>query len=217
MATPWSSSRTQLQNKLGRGRTSSLLERFEFVERTRPVFVQQPRERAVGEQAAASLAGRTIIRFVARIADALDFRAASRARLPVAAVNRHFGTKRGDLLGKFAVGFSTQPISRFDQYRPRSVVESSDFIVSQLLRHGYGRKLCAMQDLVGVRVSDTAENVWVGERALQRVIGRSQGRGKRVEARVERFDTACHQRLETGLPLDHAQCGAALSARFGKP
>ena len=103
-------------------RISSLLQGFEFVERARPVLVQQAGKRAIGEQAAAGLALRTIVSLVARVADALDLGPASRTRLAVAAVNRHPGTKCGYLFGKRAGRFGSQPIGPFEQRRTGRVV-----------------------------------------------------------------------------------------------
>src|SRR5208282_847289 len=116
-------------------RFKSLLEGFEFVKRTRPVLVQQAGKRAIGEQAAASLAGRTIVGLVAGIADALDLGPAARARLAIATVNCHAGTKRSNLLRKCAGGFGAQAIGPFEQRRTRGAVESFDLLDTQLLRH----------------------------------------------------------------------------------
>src|SRR5580700_776370 len=74
-----------------------------------------------------------------------------------------------------------------------------------------------MQNFVGVRVADAAENMRVGKRSLQRMIGCSQSPGKRIEARVEWFDTAGTQRLKARFALDHAKRRAPLRPRFGQP
>src|SRR5512146_1370461 len=62
------------------------LERLQFIERARPIRVQQAREAPVGEQHAASLAAGAIIGFVIGIANSLDGFAAARARFAVAPV-----------------------------------------------------------------------------------------------------------------------------------
>ncbi|HZC47062.1 MAG TPA: hypothetical protein VE243_11340 [Candidatus Acidoferrum sp.] len=74
-----------------------------------------------------------------------------------------------------------------------------------------------MQYLVGIRVADTAEDVRVGERPLERMIRRAKRRAECVEARVERLDTAGAERPQTGFSFNHAQSCAALRARFGEP
>src|ERR1700738_1585203 len=124
--------------------TSSLLERFEFVQRARPVLMQQAGKGAVGEQASAGLASRTIIGLVARIADALDFGATARARLAIAPVDRHAGPKRGYLLGKCAGCVGPQTLGPFDQRRARRIVKALGFLRSQVLRHRDRRELRAM-------------------------------------------------------------------------
>src|SRR5712692_6468204 len=114
---------------------SSFPEGLEFVERARPVLVQQAGKSAVGEQASSGLASRTIIGLVAGITYALDFGPTARAWLSIAAVDRHAGPKRGDLLGKCAGCFGPQALGPFDQRRARRVVEPLDFLRGQLLRH----------------------------------------------------------------------------------
>src|ERR1700735_287416 len=133
--------------------TSSRFERFEFVERTRPVLVHQSRKRAVGEQPASGLALCTIVRFVTCVADALDLGAASRARLSIEAVHGHLGTKRSHFFRKFIARFGAQAVRPFEQGRASAFVKPPEFIVGELLRHRNRRELCAMQDLVGVRVA----------------------------------------------------------------
>src|SRR6185295_17768325 len=44
---------------------------LELFERARPVFLEQPRQRAVGEQFPTGLAGRTVVHFIGGVADAL--------------------------------------------------------------------------------------------------------------------------------------------------
>src|SRR5258708_34553189 len=74
-----------------------------------------------------------------------------------------------------------------------------------------------MQNLVRIRIADTAKNVRVGERALQCVICPAQRAGECGEARLERFDTAGAQRLQAGLARDYVERGAALRPRFREP
>src|SRR5439155_24998991 len=62
---------------------------FQVLKRFRPVRAEEPRERAVGEQSSASLAGGTVIRLVARVDDSLDGSSASRTVLSVAAVDSY--------------------------------------------------------------------------------------------------------------------------------
>ena len=71
---------------------------LELLQRLRPVAAQQLRERAVGEELAARLAGRAVVRLVLRVDDPLDRRPADGTRLAVAAVHGHPLAERGHLL-----------------------------------------------------------------------------------------------------------------------
>src|SRR5260370_5731789 len=96
---------------------SSILESFQFVERARPVVVQQARKSAIGEQPATGLARRTVVSLVAGIADALDPGPAAWARFAIAAVDRHLMPKCGNLLGKSSGRLRPQAIGPFEQRR----------------------------------------------------------------------------------------------------
>src|SRR5262245_34960062 len=73
---------------------------LELFERAGPVFTEQTRQCAIGEETAARLAPGTVIGFVGRVPDALDRRAAHRTRLAEAAVRGHALAKRRDLRRK---------------------------------------------------------------------------------------------------------------------
>src|ERR1035438_8876321 len=77
------------------------LQGFQFLQRARPVLAEQTREAAVRQHLPPFLAARTIVGFVAGIADALDFLAAARARLAVAPMHGHPFAERGHLLRNF--------------------------------------------------------------------------------------------------------------------
>ena len=62
-----------------------------------PAVMQQPRQRSVGEDLAAGLAARAVVRFVLGVDDALYRCAADRAWLAVAPVHGHRVVERGDL------------------------------------------------------------------------------------------------------------------------
>src|SRR5438552_1752209 len=79
-------------------------EHFEFIRSLGPVFTQEPRQRTVGQQSPAGLARGAVVRLIGGVADALDFRAATRAELFIAAVNRHALPERGDSFGKALSG-----------------------------------------------------------------------------------------------------------------
>src|SRR5260221_12990821 len=75
---------------------------LELIQRLRPVLAQQTRQGAIGEQAAAGLARRTVVRFVPRGRDPLNGRAAPRTGLAVPPVRRDARPGRRHFFGKRA-------------------------------------------------------------------------------------------------------------------
>src|SRR5215216_4012022 len=73
---------------------------FHLFQRARPILVQKPRERAIGEQLATVLTARAVVRLIVGIDDTLHRRATHRTRLTVLAVYRHSFAERGDLFRK---------------------------------------------------------------------------------------------------------------------
>jgi len=74
----------------------------------------------------------------------------------------------------------------------------------------------AVQDLVGVRVADAAEEARVGQRALDGVVLGDQPRGERVACRRHDVDAARVERSERFTPLDDMERCAPLLARLGE-
>ena len=140
-------------------RRQRLLALLQLLERPRPVVLEQPRQRAIGQQLAAGLAGRTVVRFVRGVANALHRRAAHRTRLAVAAVHGHPVAKRRHLLGKRRrrSPSCSRCAPRRQRRRPwspcRRSISSSRHLRGQLHR----RHLRRVQDLVRVGVADAAE------------------------------------------------------------
>src|SRR4029078_9594433 len=60
-----------------------------LVKRARPVVLEQPRQRAIGQQAAAGLALRAVVALVVGVDNVLDQRTANRTRLLEAGVHPH--------------------------------------------------------------------------------------------------------------------------------
>ena len=73
-------------------------QRLQFLQGARPILLQEAGKGAVGQQAAAGLAGGAVVGLVAGVADALDFCAAARTRLIIAAMHCHLGPECGDVL-----------------------------------------------------------------------------------------------------------------------
>ena len=95
---------------------------FHFLERTRPVFAQQARQYAVGEEPPTGLAARTVVRLVVRVDNPRDRRPASRARFSVPSVDRHAFVKGGHFLGEAFAGFAPKSLGPFKE-RPLRCVE----------------------------------------------------------------------------------------------
>src|SRR5205814_1650830 len=116
----------------GDGRPSSPT--LELLQPSRPVLLQQARERAVGEERPARLAAGTVVRLVPRVDDPLYRRAADRTRLAVAAVDGHGRTEGGDALRKSGSDFVPQPLRPLTARRTDRVVQPSDLLITQLTR-----------------------------------------------------------------------------------
>src|SRR5215475_12324140 len=73
-----------------------------------------------------------------------------------------------------------------------------------------------MENLVGVRVADAAEDTWIGQGALEGVVFPSQGDTERRQICVQDLEASGVVVAETGLTADQMQRRAALRARFGQ-
>ena len=169
--------------------TSSVTARFEFVERARPIFMHAG-AKGRGRRAGVRRSG------IARSNWSHCWRSGCAGPWRrIADKVAHSGHGRPSRVRK-AVTFSGN--SPAASARSRSVhsisvarVASYSRAISsarQLLRHRDRRELRAMQDLVGIGVADSAENVRVGQRALERMVRRAQrgaegGRGPRRAVR----------------------------------
>src|SRR6266705_989781 len=95
----------------------------ELVDRARPARLEQAREGAVGEDLAAGLTARAVVRLVLRVHDALHGRAAHRAGPAKPPVHRHALAKGGDLLRKSRACLLAQPLGPFGERHPRCIAE----------------------------------------------------------------------------------------------
>src|ERR1043166_1569124 len=73
-----------------------------------------------------------------------------------------------------------------------------------------------MQNLVGVRVADAAEEPRVGERTLDRVILQAKARGEILECRVEGLESSAAELGESVATANEMQRGAAFRSGFGE-
>jgi hypothetical protein len=69
-------------------------------------------------------------------------------------------------------------------------MEATDFLASQALRERDGGKPGGMQNLIGISVADSAEQMRIGERPLERMVLGSQSLRERIEARIKGFEPA---------------------------
>ena len=140
-----------------RARSNRTAGSLQLVDVARPARLQQPRQRAVRQHAAAGLAARAVVRLVVGIDDALHRRAAHGAGLAVAAVHRHVVAERRHLLPESRAGLGAQPVGPLGRAPPASRrTGAASARASSDLRQRQRRQPGAMQDLVRVRVADAA-------------------------------------------------------------
>ena len=199
------------------GRVAGLLfgEEFEFGEGAGPVGAEEAGEAAVGEEFAAGLASRAVIRFVVGVADALDGMAAARAGLLVTAVDGHAFAEGGDVFREVAGGFGAEAIGPSSETVTDGFIEANDFGVGEFLGKSEWAKLSLPEDLVGIGVADAGEEARVGESAFEGVIvGRKAG-GKLLEAGFEDFEASRIEGAEAGFAFDNVEGSAFFRAGFG--
>src|SRR5205807_6914741 len=112
---------------------------------------------------------------------------AARAGMAVLTVDGHLVAKRRDLLRELALRLCAQTLHPLAQRRSRGIVEPHDLLVRQPQRQSHRTELRAVEDLIRIRVADSAEQAWIGERAFERAIGRAQRGAELRERRLQRF------------------------------
>ncbi len=190
-------------------------EEFEFVEGAGPVFAEEAGEGAVGEEFAAGLAGGAVVGFVAGVADALDFGAAARAGLFVAAVDGHAFAEGGDFFGEFAGGLGAEAIGPLREAGADGFVEALDFGDGEFLGQRERREFGFPENFVGVGVADAAEEARIGEGALESVVGGEKSGGELLGSGVEDFEAAGIEGAEAVFAGDYVKRGALFGAGFG--
>src|SRR5436190_7066261 len=123
---------------------------FQLVDRARKRFLQQARQRAVGEDPAAGLATRAVVGLILGVDDPLHRGAADRAGLAVPAVDRHLLVKRGDFRRESGSGPRIEPLGPFDKNFPGRVIELLDLERLHLSGQCERRKARTMQDFVRI-------------------------------------------------------------------
>ncbi len=189
---------------------------LDVVDRLRPVVLQQPRKRAVREKLPAGLAARAVVALVLGVDDSLHRRIAYRAGLAVPSVHGHSLPKGGHGLGKTRSHLAPQDVGPAVQRGARCLVQARDLLGRQRPRQLQGRQPGGVQDLVGIGVADAAEEVRVGEGALERVILAVERRGEFLARNVERLDAAGIERLQRRLSAHHHERCALLRPGLGE-
>src|SRR5687768_12877229 len=189
---------------------------LELLDPLRPILLEQPRERAVGEQSPLGLATRTVVRLVVRIANALDGGPAHGTRLAVLPVHSHFRAKRRHFLRKLAISLRTKALHPFAQYGLRRVVDPADLLVGESRRERHRRHAAAVENLVRVGVTDAAEESRVRKGALDRVILRAQSLRELVDRALERLQPAAIELDQRLLTSNQMQRRTLLRSGFGQ-
>src|SRR5688572_28789080 len=112
---------------------------FEFFDAAWEVGLEQARERAVGQDLAAGLAARAVVRFIRGVADALDARPTDATGLAVLAVDRHLRAERGHFVWKAATDFAPEARGPLLQRLPHGGVEALEFFRCERLGEADGR------------------------------------------------------------------------------
>ena len=193
------------------------LQPLELLERLRPVVLQQPREPAIGQQLAAGLAGRAVVGFV----DGVHDRAGSACRTPgTASRTGRAPPSRREMPSpsrESVAGFGDQRVAPLRQTpctAPSAAARSRPRPRRLVSCIGDSRR--GVQNLVGVRVADAAEEMRIGQRALERVVLPPQRLANSSAVDVKHLEAAgieCGQRL---LAPNQIQRGAPLRARLGQ-
>src|SRR5882672_9946063 len=96
------------------------------------------------------------------------------------------------------------------------LMQARYFIAGQFLGECDGREFGGVEDLVGVGVADSAEEMRIGQRAFESVIFRSECLSERLKGGTQDLQTARIERLQRLFTPQEMQRGALLCAGFGQ-
>src|SRR5205085_9035804 len=102
---------------------------FPFFDGSRPIVLEQPRQRAIGEQLAAGLTARAVVTLVFGVHDPLDRCPTGSARLSKSTVNGHVRTKGGDFFREPLRCFISQSLRPTGKHILHRIVEASDLLI----------------------------------------------------------------------------------------
>src|SRR5215211_7518622 len=184
--------------------------------RTPGILAEEARAAAVGQDAAAGLAGRAVGGLAVAHPDRADGVAADEAGRPGAGVDGEQPLRGpgdddlvADLLGQGGPGLGEDP----DQ----GGVQALDLLGAEALGAGEGRHLGPVEHVVGPGVADPGHGPLVGEHALEGVaaLGQDGGQALGGEARVERLGAEAGQGRDLLDVVDQPDRGPALGAAPG--
>lgn len=154
------------------------------------------------------------MRLTVRVTDALDFFAADRARPAKFAVHGHLPTERRHVLWKTTASFSPQNFNPMSQGSLCGVKQSPDGLGRKLLRQRHGREPGAVQDFVRIRIANAAEQVRIGQGALERVISQRERRAEFLQRAVEDIQTSRFVNPQGRFALNEVERRPFLCSRF---
>ena len=141
-----------------------------------PILFEQSRQRPVGQDPPAGLTSRTVIGFTIGVPDSLKRAPADRTRLAEPAMDGHFGTEGGHILGERVARLGAKPIKPFLEHLTGRLIKPAAFVGRQLPGEREGREPGTMKNLIGVGVAYPTEQVRVGQGPLERVVLLAEGR-----------------------------------------
>ena len=118
--------------------------------------------------------------------------------------------------GKLVRRFCRQPVDPHREDLARRVIQARDLAVGQCRRQLHWRQPGGVEDLVGIRVADSAEDVGVGQRSLQRVILLSQSRGEGWLVGGQHLEALRIVRRERRFTADDMNRGLTFGSSFGQ-
>ncbi len=178
--------------------------------------MQQTRQHPVGEELAAGLTARAVVRLVLGVDDALHGHRADRTGQAEAPVDRHLRPEGGDLVREAAGELAPQALDPLSERLQSGRVEAAPALVGELAGARERRETRAVQDLVRIGVADSGHQTGIGERALQGVIlGRERlAKGRRLGG--QRLDSPAVVGGELGLAAHQVNRSAVLLPGLGE-
>ena len=203
---------TALRSRADASAAHSLLELFE---RARPVVLEQPRQRPVGEQLAAGLARRDSSSPRSRRSGC----AAPGCRRPGTACRsgraRPSPRETRHLLRKRVAGLRQSAArATSSACRRRRSVQARDLRVGHLRGQLHRRHPRGVQDLVRVGVADAAEQMRIGQRALDGVILAAQRARELLARRLQQLEAAGIVRGQPPLRRGRSRATPGASSRL---